>query len=943
MGKLENLIFGDYSKRQIKKIKPTADLVDSLADKYSKMTDEELGSMTEVLRGRLAEGETLDALLPDAYAAVREAADRVLGKRPFYVQILGGILLHQGRITEMRTGEGKTLVATMPAYLNALTGNGVHIVTVNEYLAKRDAAEMGRVYEALGMTTGVVLNDMSHRDKQAQYRADITYATNSAFGFDYLRDNLQTNKDALFQRGHNFCIVDEIDSILIDEARTPLIISGMSGESTDEYVKCNSLVRGFSKKVVKEYNTKENIYQKLGTEAGTSIDDEQYDYIVDEKHSNAFLTPRGAKKVEQYFNIENLNDPENSSISHSVNQAIHAYGVKKRDIDYTIQNGEIIIIDKYTGRLMPGRRYQDGLHQAIEAKEGVDVRGEMRVSATVTIQNYFRMYKKLSGMTGTAKTEEDEFREIYGLDVVEVPTNKPMIRVDHPDRVFTDEDAKFAAIVKQIVACHEKGQPVLIGTASVEKSEKLSKLLTRAKLPHNVLNAKNHEKEAYIIAEAGRFGAITIATNMAGRGTDIMLGGNYEHLAKKAAEPLLEQIASLERSIKLLSQAGQNTRNTRREITDKKKQYNGAYKQYLKEFRERAVPEKQKVIEAGGLYIIGSERHDSRRIDNQLRGRAGRQGDPGESTFFISLNDSIMRLFGDERVVNRFAAMSQNMLKGSDGDISQNTSILSGVMEKAQKRVEGAHFKSRKNVLQYDDVMNEQRKEIYSQRQDIMFGRDLSNSISSMVSLGIEESVSEAFALDDISAGVDQLYREYGGWGLLPEERESLLDMKESKVAELITENVFKTYDERREKYGEEIFSQFERIVLMTCIDHCWIDHIDAMEDLKDYITLQSYAQRDPLVEYQIQGSAMFSEMLESIRQSATREIMTARIEVEELKDAPTVQNVVAGKPTQRKKPSGARQPERRDKIDRNALCPCGSGKKYKRCCGARSGSGDNS
>ena len=738
--KLETLLFGDYSKRQLKKIKGAADAVDALAEKYKSMSEEELRSVTPDFKARLEAGETLEELLPDAFAAVREAADRVLGKRPFRVQVLGGILLHQGRIAEMKTGEGKTLVATMPAYLNALTGKGVHIVTVNDYLAVRDTSEMGRIYEYLGLRTGVITKEMSAAEKRRNYAADITYGTNNEFGFDYLRDNLQTSLEAQMQRGHNFAIIDEVDSILIDEARTPLIISGMSGKSTDIYEKCDAAVRKLSKTVIKEIDTK------------AETDDENFDYIVDEKHSSAVLTPRGAKKIEEFFGIENLNDPENASIAHNVNQSIHAYGVKKRDIDYVVKDGEIIIVDPFTGRLMPGRRYQDGLHQALEAKEHVNVQSEMKVTATVTIQNYFRMYHKLSGMTGTAMTEEEEFREIYGLDVVEVPTNKPMIRVDHPDRIFTDEDAKFRAVIALVEECRAKNQPVLVGTASVEKSELLSRMLKARGVKHNVLNAKNHEREADIIAEAGRAGAVTIATNMAGRGTDIMLGGNPEHMAKQEMTRMglrPELIALSTGTAPTEDQDIKNARNT--------------FRMYYDKYKEEIKPDREKVLAAGGLYIIGSERHESRRIDNQLRGRSGRQGDPGESTFFISLQDDLMRLFADPARLQRLSALASNLTDES-GDMSQNIRLFSNVIESAQKRIESRNFKIRKNVLEYDDVLNEQRKTIYQQRDEILHEGDLSGQIKNMIASTIAESVENATSSANKSDwDIDGLRRKYLG------------------------------------------------------------------------------------------------------------------------------------------------------------------------------------
>ena len=923
--KLETLLFGDYSKKEIKKIKPLADAVDALADKYRGMTEEELRSTSEVLRARLADGETLENILPDAFAAVRETADRILGKRPFYVQILGGILLHQGRISEMKTGEGKTLVATMPAYLNALSGKGVHVVTVNDYLAFRDANEMGRIYEFLGLKTGVVLKQMSHAEKRRQYACDITYGTNTEFGFDYLRDNLAKSKPEMLQRGHNFCIIDEVDSILIDEARTPLIISGVGGETSDIYEKCDAVVRRMKAKVLKEMDDK------------AELDDENADYIVDEKRHTAMLTPRGINKVEAHFGIENLNDPENAVISHNVNQSVHAWGVKKREVDYVIVDGEVIIVDPHTGRLMHGRRYQDGLHQAIEAKERVNIKGESRVTATVTIQNYFRMYNKLSGMTGTAKTEEDEFRQIYGLDVVEVPTNKPMIRVDNPDRVFVNEETKYAAIIKQVAACHEKGQPILIGTPSVEKSEKLAKYLKAAGFKFNMLNAKNHEREADIIAAAGRPGAITLATNMAGRGTDIMLGGNPEHMAKAEMARLgirPELIAEATGSAPTENQDIKNARNT--------------FKIYFEKYREQIEPDRRAVIDAGGLCIIGSERHESRRIDNQLRGRAGRQGDPGASTFYISLTDDIMRLFGDDRM-KRFSAFSANLLKDTDGDLSQNTRILSDVMEKAQKNVEATHFKSRKNVLQYDDILNEQRKQIYSLRNEIIEEGNVSERIIHMIGSTVEDSIEDCLVTLEGAKSpvidVEILESKYLGWGCSEGELDFAADMPASEAAialrDLITANSVALYKERA-ALDEERMRRFERAVLLHNMDERWLDHIDAMDALKESVMLQAYAQKDPLKEYKIIGSSMFADLINEIRQSTVREILTRKLpEVVVITPAEfkNLQMGRAGMNANNAKPLTPAQ-RRAEKVGPNDPCPCGSGKKFKKCCGAGGGEG---
>ena len=929
--KLEKLFFGDYSKRQIKKIKPIADLIESMAEQYRAMSDDELKALTPAFRERLAAGETLEQILPEAFAAVREAADRVLGKRPFYVQLLGGILLHQGRISEMKTGEGKTLVATMPAYLNALPGLGVHVVTVNDYLAERDAEEMGRVYGFLGLTTGVVLNAMDGAEKQKMYACDITYGTNTEFGFYYLRDNIAKSRRQLLQRGHNFCIIDEIDSILIDEARTPLIISGVGEKTSDIYERCNLCVRRLSAKVIKEMDSK------------AETDELNYDYIVDEKNQVAVLTPRGAKKVEEFFGIDNLNDPANAEISHNVNQAIHAHGVKKRDVDYVVIDGEVIIVDQNTGRLMPGRRYQDGLHQAIEAKEKVNVQGDSRVVATVTIQNYFRMYRKLSGMTGTAMTEENEFREIYGLDVVEVPTNKPMIRKDNQDRIFTDEKAKFAAIVKKVGECVQTGQPVLIGTASVEKSEQLGKLLRAAGIKFNMLNAKDHAREAQVIAEAGMPGSVTLATNMAGRGTDILLGGNPEMLAraemKQTGRFTAEQIA--------LSVIGRRTDDP------VQSEANQLFRELKNKYASRIEADREKVIAAGGLCIIGSERHESRRIDNQLRGRAGRQGDPGESTFYVSLTDDIMRLFGDSRM-KTFAALSARMSdEGGDGDLSKYLKVLSDVIEKAQKNMEATNFKRRKNVLQYDDILNEQRLQIYEQRREILMEGDVSGKIRQMIDSTARENAEEAVAVGENGRSkrldADSLYRRYLGWGL----HEGELDGVDSpeQAGEIISANLLALYDKREAEDPDGIFHPFERHILLEAVDELWLDHIDDMENLETNVMLQSYAQRDPLNEYRILGSNLYSDMINEIRQKTVRQVLTRTLP--KVVAAPASGGLSrlrfgrsgaarganarpgaapAANPQAPAKPATIRKTQR---VGPNDPCPCGSGKKYKKCCGA--------
>ncbi len=932
--KLEKLIFGDYSRRQIKKIKPVADMIDELADKYKVMSDRDLRALTPAFKERLANGETLDSILPEAFAAVREAADRVLGKRPFYVQLLGGILLHQGRISEMKTGEGKTLVATMPAYLNALTGEGVHIVTVNDYLAERDAEEMGRVYGFLGLTTGVVLNSMNGAEKQKMYACDITYGTNTEFGFDYLRDNIAKSRAQLLQRGHYFCIIDEIDSILIDEARTPLIISGVGDKTSDIYERCDACVRRMSAKVVKEMDSK------------AETDDERFDYIVDEKHQLAVLTPRGAKKAEEFFGIENINDPENAEIAHNMNQAIYAHGVKKRDVDYVIVDGEVILVDQNTGRLMPGRRYQDGLHQAIEAKEKVKIKGDSRVVATVTIQNYFRMYRKLSGMTGTAMTEENEFREIYGLDVVEVPTNKPMIRKDWPDRIFTDEKAKFAAIVKKVSECTAKGQPVLIGTASVEKSEQLGKLLRAAGIRFNMLNAKDHAREAQVIAEAGMPGSVTLATNMAGRGTDILLGGNPEMLAraemKATGDYTQEQIA--------LSVIGRPTDDP------VQIEANALFRKLRNQYAMRIDRDREKVIAAGGLCIIGSERHESRRIDNQLRGRAGRQGDPGEATFYVSLTDDIMRLFGDSRM-KKFAALSAMMSQdGGDGDLSAYLRILADVIEKAQKNIEADNFKRRKNVLQYDDILNEQRLQIYGQRTEILMEGDVSGKIRQMIESTALENAEDAAVRGENGRehGLDKekLYRRYLGWGLSEGELDEVDDS--ARAGEIIATNLLALYDKRESEDADGIFHPFERYLLLETVDELWLDHIDEMENLETNVMLQSYAQRDPLNEYRILGQNLYADMINEIRQKTVRQVLTRRlpVAVAPASTGPSRLNFgrsgQTGRPAQRgplpqgRTPAPAAPPvrtpvRRASQPGPNDPCPCGSGKKYKKCCGAGS------
>ena len=912
MGLFDKL-FGTYSERELKKIDKTVNQIEALADKYSAMTDAELSGMTPKFKERLANGETLDDILPDAFAAVREAADRVLGKRPFRVQLIGGIILHQGRIAEMKTGEGKTLVATMPAYLNALTGEGVHIVTVNDYLACRDSEEMGRVYGFMGLTTGIVVHGQSPADKQAAYAADITYGTNNEFGFDYLRDNMVVYKQHLSQRGHNFAIVDEVDSILIDEARTPLIISGAGDPSTDLYTKADTLVRKFKKLVVKELNAKDD------------NDDVDADYIVDEKAKNAVITPAGTRKAEQFFGIENLSDPENNEIAHHINQAIRAYGTMKRDVDYVVNENGVMIVDAFTGRLMPGRRYSNGLHQAIEAKERVKIEKENQTLATITFQNYFRMYKKLSGMTGTALTEDAEFREIYTLDVVEIPTNKPMVRIDHNDVLYKTINGKYRAIVNKVKECHAKGQPVLVGTVSIDKSEILSKLLDREGIKHTVLNAKLHEKEAEIVAQAGKLGAVTISTNMAGRGTDIMLGGNSEFMAKNEMRKrgYSDELISLSTGTSVVDDE---------EIMEARRTFAELNKKYKKEIE----PEAQKVREAGGLFILGSERHESRRIDNQLRGRSGRQGDPGESCFFLSLEDDLMRLFGGERM----HLIASNL--GMSDDDCLDFKAFSGVIESSQKKVEDLNFKRRKNVLAYDDVMNKQRELIYKQRQDVLNGADISGKIANMIAETVEQKISELYDADAKSLDVKALdayfiplLREKYPFVELRKyvDSKSISERDVNYMTELLSERANDVYKEKEDLFGAENMREIEREVLLRNVDRKWMDHIDAMDDLKGSVGLQGYAQRDPVNEYRFRGADMFDERVGDIRENTARMILCLT------KKAPDTERVQIANPITESASGEIAKKKitvvKGEKVGRNDPCPCGSGKKYKNCCGA--------
>ena len=906
-------IFGTYSERQIKKLKRIADRIEALSDKYSSMTDSELQATTDALRARLTSGETLDDILPDAFALVREADYRVLGKRPFYVQLLGGILLHQGRVAEMKTGEGKTLVATMPAYLNALTGKGVHIVTVNDYLARRDSEEMGRVYSFLGLTTGLVVHGQYPDEKKAAYAADITYGTNNEFGFDYLRDNMVIYKERMVQRGHAFAIVDEVDSILIDEARTPLIISGEGDESTELYDRAEKFARSLKKHVVKELDDKEDQDTLDG------------DYVVDEKARTVTLSASGIAKAERFFAVENLSDPENATLYHHINQAIRAHGIMERDIDYVVKNNQVIIVDAFTGRLMPGRRYNEGLHQAIEAKEHVKIEKESKTLATVTFQNYFRMYRKLSGMTGTALTEDDEFREIYALDVVEVPTNRPMIRKDHNDEVYINQRAKYRAIVRQIAACHEKGQPILVGTVSIERSEFLSKLLGQNGIPHTVLNAKHHEREAEIVAQAGKLGAVTISTNMAGRGTDIMLGGNPDYMAKAAMRR-----AGYEEEI--VAEAVRTLPTEDEAILAARAEYRALYEKFAEEIR----PEADKVREAGGLFILGTERHESRRIDNQLRGRSGRQGDPGESRFFLALDDDLMRLFGSR---SEFIANSVMRL-GLGEDTPISAGILSNSIERAQKSIEAHNFARRKNVLTYDDVMNQQRRLIYKQRGEVLDGADLSKTIADMLEGTIAEAVATACADSKANWNLEALRQRFLGLLTTPDSfryaSPDEIPDADAIEAELLS-RANELYKEKAVLFGEEGLREVERVILLRNVDTLWMEHLEAMEELKGSVGLNAYAQRNPINEFRIVGNDMFGEMIDDIRDRTVRMLLSARP-----KEQPMVRREVArqltegfegGKMPQKQPTSAAKS----TKVGRNDPCPCGSGKKYKKCCGAAS------
>ena len=905
MGLFKSL-FGTYSTKELKRIEPIKNAVLALEDKYAKMSEQELKSQTGILKDRLAAGETLDDILPDAFAVCREASTRVIGIRHYPVQIIGGIVLHQGRIAEMKTGEGKTFVAALPSYLNGLTGKGVHIVTVNDYLAKRDSELMAKVHRYLGLTVGLIAHDMDNDARRAAYACDITYATNNELGFDYLRDNMCMYKKDKVQREPNFAIVDEVDSILIDEARTPLIISGRGDKSTDLYEKADKFAKTLTMNKVAELDDKEDYEAKFDG-----------DYLIDEKAKTCNLLPNGVAKAEKYFGVENLMDPENTTLLHHINQAIRANGIMKLDIDYVIKDGEIVIVDEFTGRLMFGRRYNDGLHQAIEAKEGVKVNRESKTLATITFQNFFRLYDKLSGMTGTAMTEESEFRQIYSLDVIEIPTNKPVIRIDNHDQIYKNERGKFKAVCDQVEACHKKGQPVLVGTVTIEKSELVSKLLKARGIKHQVLNAKNHEREAEIVAQAGKKGAVTIATNMAGRGTDIKLGGNAEYLA-------IHEMRKLEYSEELIQEATGYAETDNEEILEAR----AKYQELNKKFEAQIKPEAEEVRAAGGLFIIGTERHESRRIDNQLRGRAGRQGDPGESRFYISLEDDLMRLFGGDRVQKFMETMN------FDEDQPIEASFLSSAIESAQKKIEGRNFSIRKNVLDFDDVMSQQRMTIYSQRNKVLNGEDISKNIIDMMNTSIDEAVNmycsdtvaENWNLDGLRSHFLNLYVMDTDLHYTTEE---LNELDKKDISNFLKERGMLIYKTREADMGAETMREVERVCLLKTVDRHWMDHIDAMEELKRGIYLRSYGQKDPVVEYRFEGFAMFDEMIAAIREETVRMVLTVPVRVQRPPQREQVMQPDAPN-------AGAQTPYKNkgEKIGRNDPCPCGSGKKYKNCCG---------
>ena len=909
--KFVTAIFGDYSKKEVKKLRKTVGKILDLEDKYKAMDDKELSSQTKLFRERLANGETLDDILPEAFAVCREAGDRVLGMKHFEVQLIGGMVLHQGRIAEMKTGEGKTLVATLPAYLNALAGNGVHIVTVNDYLAKRDSEWMGKLYRFLGLTVGLIVHEKNNAERQEAYNCDITYGTNNEMGFDYLRDNMVQYKEQKVQRGHAFAIVDEVDSILIDEARTPLIISGKGDQSTDLYRQANVFAKTLKMVKVAKTDDKEDTEETY----------QDADYVVDEKAKTATLTKSGAEKAEKFFAVENLMDIENTTLRHHIDQAIKAYGVMTRDIDYVVKDGQVKIVDEFTGRIMEGRRYNEGLHQALEAKENVKVEHESKTLATITFQNYFRLYKKLSGMTGTAATEANEFDEIYKLDVVEIPTNKPLIREDKPDVIFQTEKGKYNNVIKQIKECHEKGQPVLVGTISIEKSEHLSQLLKKEKIAHNVLNAKNHEREAEIVAQAGKFGAVTIATNMAGRGTDIMLGGNAEFLAKA-------QMKKMAFTNELIAEATGFAETDDEEILNARKTFVELEAKYKEEIKEEA----DKVRKEGGLFILGTERHDARRIDNQLRGRSGRQGDPGASQFYLSLEDDLMRLFGGDKM--------QLMMKRltDDENMPIESKLITKTVESSQKKVEGKNFGIRKNTLQYDDVMNRQRGLIYKQRDQVLDGLDVTQTIGKMLDQNIEETVKNYFNGDDKKDwNVEGLKEKFKTWLICDDD--DFTDVEKLDVTdtiELLQQRAHDRINEKKEMLGDDMFQEFERMILLRNVDTYWMDHIDAMEDLKKGIHLRSYAQRDPVVAFRMESYDMFDEMTSAIREDTVRMMLTLMPRHREDVQRKAVAKVTATSSGGEDGDNAKQVTIRKDKkVGPNEPCPCGSGKKYKKCCGA--------
>ena len=910
-------LFKTYSEKEVKRVMPIVQKINGMEDEMSKLSDHELRQKTDYFKQELANGKTLDDILPEAFAVVREASKRALGMRHFDVQLIGGIILHQGRIAEMKTGEGKTLVATLPVYLNALEGKGVHVITVNDYLAKRDSEWMGKLYKFLGLSVGLVIAGMEPAQKQKAYAADITYGTNNEFGFDYLRDNMAIYKNQLVQRDLHYAIIDEIDSILIDEARTPLIISGRANESSDLYKKADSFVRTLEPKVIVEEDVKD--FEQ-------AEDNEKYDYIVDLKAKSASLTQKGIKKAEEYFKLENFNDLENSTLVHHVNQALRAHGIMKKDIDYIVKDGEVLIVDEFTGRIMYGRRYNNGLHQAIEAKEHVKIADESKTLATITFQNYFRMYDKLSGMTGTAMTEEAEFEEIYNLDVVSIPTNKPMIRNDKNDVIYKNQDAKFRAVVNDVKESHAKGQPVLIGTVSIEKSEKLSKLLQKERIPHEVLNAKSHEKEAMIIAQAGKFGAVTIATNMAGRGTDIMLGGNSEYLAK-------EEMKKKKVPENLIEESNTYYETDDQDILRAREQFSTLVKKYDEQIKD----EKQKVIDAGGLKIIGTERHESRRIDNQLRGRSGRQGDIGESQFYISLDDDLMKIFGGDAITKVYNTL------GADENMPIQAKLISKAVENAQKKVEGRNFTIRKNVLKYDDVMNVQREIIYKQRREVLDGENMHDNIKNMINSIAEETV-EMFVEgeDHNSLNIESLSSEIlNTFGIDMTEFIKGHQKDVNAVKEELVNEANKKYEEKEQEIGSEEMRELERIVLLKVVDEKWMNHIDSMDELKNGIGLRAYGQQDPVVKYRMEGMDMFEEMTANIKVDVVKILMnirkqgevrrqeTAKITNAALQAINSVDNgqTIEAKENRTVVNEGP-------KIGRNDPCPCGSGKKYKNCCG---------